>query len=428
MADIFPLRGLRYNKKLIPNLSQVITPPYDVITPEAQEAYYKAHPYNVIRLDFGKILTGDQATDNRYTRAARLFSCWQKKEILLPEAEPALYLFQQKFNFQGKEKIRTNLIARVKLVPYEKGIILPHEETFSKVKADRLALLESCRANFSPIFGLYSEPEQKINEILNTYAFTSLPETSFKDEEGVLYSLWVITEREIIRTLQAQMASLPIYIADGHHRYETALEFCSLHQGKYDSILMALVNLYDPGLVILPTHRLVKASPWEGLKFSPRVNDLFELSPREFFELTQGLPQKQAAVSQILKSLKEKGSRAKTLAFYAGGPTVFFLTLKNSGLEILKQLPLRLQLDVSLLHSFLLKEIKGEKFDFTYTPHALEAITKVQAGEAHFAVLLNPLLPEEMVAVSRQGEKMPPKSTYFYPKLPTGLVINKLES
>lgn len=275
MAEIIPFRGLRYNRQKAENMAALVTPPYDVIDTRAQDKYYDADPHNIIRLEYGKIYPSDGASDNRYTRAASDFLQWRQEKILVPESAPALYLHEHEFYFDGEKRIRTGLICAVKLEPYESGVILPHEETIPKHKADRLALMQSCRANFSPIFGLYADREEKIEKLLRSSTGsggkensegTGAPELEFTDENGHRHRMWVITDPAVIRAVQDFMSGHRIIIADGHHRYETALAYRNERRQTennprpqpYDYVMMTLVNLFDPGLVVLPTHRLIR--------------------------------------------------------------------------------------------------------------------------------------------------------------------------
>ena len=225
MATVIPIKGLRYNPALISSLNEVVTPPYDVIDTAAQEKYYKCNPYNIIRLEYGKNLPGDSESCNRYTRAAADFNTWLENRVLTPEARPALYLYEQEFTVGRERKVRSGLICGVKLEPYEKGVILPHEETIPKHKADRLELMRACRANFSPIFSLYEDREKKVDTTLREAVGGTAPDVDFTDESGESHRLWVITDGEIINKVQQAMAGMRIFIADGHHRYETALNF-----------------------------------------------------------------------------------------------------------------------------------------------------------------------------------------------------------
>jgi uncharacterized protein (DUF1015 family) len=452
MATIAPLKGLRYSKTA-GTLADLVAPPYDVIDDSAQERYYRRHPYNIIRLEYGKTHPTDGEKDNRYTRAAADFSTWQKEGILVREAAPALYLYEHRFAFCGEQKVRRGFICAVRLEPYEKGVVLPHEETLPKHKADRLALMRACAANFSPIFGLYADEEKTVEELLFRSSNRS-PEVSFSDENGHSHTLWVVTDPPVIEQVRQAMTGRRIYIADGHHRYETALAYRNERRAEesangrerpYDYVMMTLFNLYDPGLVILPTHRLVRNVPeldleilLSRLKENFQVED-FPLAPdrknlKAFLAL---LNKKGEAVEK--QPQKNPGRPAHPCAFglYAGKGRLFLLTQKEAQPDISRAMggppSFREQLDVSVLHTLILKQILGideellaEESRVAYTREEEKALAAVDSGLFQLAFFLNPTRVEEVIAVAAQGERLPQKSTYFYPKLITGLVINSL--
>lgn len=450
MATIKPIKGLRYTPGAGP-MVDLVTPPYDVIDATAQEQYYKRHPHNIIRLEYGKVYPSDDENNNRYSRAAKDFSQWQSEGVLAPEGQPALYLYEQEFQVNGKSMVRSGLICGVKLEPYENGVVLPHEETLPKHKADRLALMMACRANFSPIFALYADPDLKIDGLLRTSI--DKPDVEFKDENGQLHRLWVVSSAEITEQVQAAMASMRIFIADGHHRYETALNYRNERRGHegnsqedkaYDYVMMTLVNLYDPGLVVLPTHRLVKnVTDFQLEVLLEQVTEHFEVE-------TLSIAGDRSNFNQCIDFLKEKSHTNEnnesgeipihnnTFALYAGGNNFYILTLKNN-----VNLPALMpegkseawrQLDVSVLHSLILEKYLGiggeqraNESNLTYTREEKDALDKVDSGEYQMVFFMNPTLVEEVTAVATNGEKMPQKSTFFYPKLITGLLINKLD-
>lgn len=455
MANIAPIRGLRYTAKA-GSMSDLVTPPYDVIDEAAQERYYRRHPYNMIRLEYGKTYPEDNPENNRYTRAAADFLAWQKEEILAREPAPALYRYEQKFTHEGVWKTRRGLICGVKLEPYEKGVVLPHEETLPNHKADRLALMRACRANFSPIFGLFADPEKIVEQCL-TNGGSQPPDLSFVDENGQQHNLWVITDQNAIARVQQAMAGKRIYIADGHHRYETALNYRNERRARekaadekehlYDYVLMTLVNLYDPGLVILPTHRLIRNVP--DLVLEKLLAGIEENFSVEKFPLAAGRENLRA----FRKVLRERGEAAGCRApgeppgqirhphvfgFYGGGGALYLLTLKEpSALARAAgdhHSPVWHNLDVAVLHTLILDRLLGIGKEqlagggyVTYTREEERALAAVDNGEYQLAFFLNPTMVEEVIAVAAAGEKMPQKSTYFYPKLITGLVINPLE-
>lgn len=448
MATINPFRGLRYNPESVENLADVVTPPYDVIDPAAQERYYQKHPYNIIRLEYGKTYPDDGDNNNRYTRAAADFNKWINENVLDPENEPALYLYEQEFTVDGERKIRTGFICAVKLEPYEKGIVLPHEETLPKHKADRLSLMRACSANFSPIFSLYADPESAVTATLREVS-KRLPDASFTDENGEMHRLWVVVDTAAIERVKQLMADKRIFIADGHHRYETALNYRAEREKAdpspsgnpdpaYNYVMMTLVNLYDPGLVVLPTHRLVKNAGENDIAALPtRIQENFLLE--EYPPVSGRDDFKEFLAELSRRGLDPSGRLLHRHAFgiYLGG-RLYLASLKNENeLGSLMQQgksPAWQGLDVSVLHSLILEkylgigeELRARGDHITYSREEEGALAAVDRGEFQAAFFMNPTLVEEVTNVAGNGEKMPQKSTYFYPKLITGLVINSLD-
>jgi uncharacterized protein (DUF1015 family) len=443
MAVILPLQGLRYTASAGSSPADLVTPPYDVIDLQAQDLYYQRSPYNIIRLEYGKTYPHDTAEYNRYTRAAAFFKEWQDKRILASEKQAAIYLYKQEFKINSRRYIRTGFICKVKLEPYAKGEILPHEETLPWPKNDRLALLRACKANFSPVFGLYADPDFTVEDYLHQATQSKNikpPEVEFTDETGQVHRLWVVTEERVIQQVCRSMADKTIYIADGHHRYETALEY-SMAQGNSEYIMMTLVNLYDPGLVILPTHRLIKSI--ERLD----INNLLELLAEYFLIEEFPLTFNYENLAQFSKTLTEHSDLAKGLVnstperkhhafgLYCGNHKLYLLILKdknNTSLFMPKDKSIVWHnLDVSILHYLVLEYLLKVKNLNTgecigYTSNTREALMTVDRKEYQLAFLINPTLISEIITIAKNREKMPQKSTFFYPKLITGLVILEL--
>lgn len=455
MAAIIPIKGLRYNLQKVDSLADVVTPPYDVIDAAAQDIYYKRHPYNIIRLEYGSILAGDSEKNNRYTRAAANYREWIQENILVPESKPAIYLYEQEFTAGGKNKIRSGIICGVRLEPYESGIVLPHEETMSKHKADRLELMRACRANFSPVFSLYADQENGIIALLKESLKGAHPDIIFTDDSGEMHRIWVVSDPEAIGKAQRIIEEKRIFIADGHHRYETALNYKKEREAAgendavtntepaYNYVMMTLVNLYDPGLVVLPTHRLIKDV--KSLDKKHLVEQLEENFAVEEYELEPA----RGNFRQLLGMLETTGTAAleqpekkdKThrhaFGLYAGDNKFYLLTLKDN-IDLTQIMPKEKsrawqKLDVSILHTLIIEkylgicgELRARADHITYTREEEGALELVDRGEYQLVFFLNPTLIEEVTKVAGQGEKMPQKSTFFYPKVITGLVINQL--
>ncbi|WP_276619955.1 DUF1015 domain-containing protein [Syntrophomonas wolfei] len=430
MADIIPFRGLRYNPEKISNLASVVTPPYDIIDESAQARYYAENPANVIRLELGLIFPQDSSSNNRYTRAAQYLEKWQEDQTLLAEEKAALYLYQQEFNFRGEKVVRTGFVCGLKLEPYEKGNILPHEETLSKPKADRLQLMRATNSNFSSIFGLYSDEQKEAEQLLLAEVKEQAPDINIIDEAGETHKIWVIKNEELIERIVALLADRPVYIADGHHRYETALEY--YHEMKeqglqgYDYVMATLVNVFDEGLVVLPTHRLVGNIP--GFKLDAFMNRLADLFEIELY--------KDKNIGAFMQELESRGKKHRVFGMYSG-KDIFFLELKNPE-QASKLLPDNKsaaweKLDVALLDNIILDQLLGindqkrrSQENLAYTRSEEWLMEQIDNRNYQLGFLLNPTRVEEIIAVAQARDKMPQKSTYFYPKLITGLIINKM--
>ncbi|MGB9793213.1 MAG: DUF1015 domain-containing protein [Thermacetogeniaceae bacterium] len=431
MATVTPLRGVRYNPLVIKDMSSVVTPPYDVIDPVSQKRYYEKHPYNIIRLELGYEYPTDNEQNNRYTRAAADYRRWLQENVLIQEKTPAIYLYEQVFAVDSKTYKRTGFFARVKLEDYQTGVIRPHEETLAKPKADRLQLLSTCLANFSAVFALYEKTDGSLEEQLEEIKQTAQPEIDITDEVGEMHRLWVITDPAFHKKLSSSLADKVLYIADGHHRYETALTFYrdvgeKLPGASY--VLMYLVSTADPGLVILPTHRVIHNLPnFDISEFKEKLKEDFHID-----ELAVSSPTK------LQEFLAEQQSRGETafIMLLQQHPKAFLLVLKNKN-KVKALMPERSEawcsLDVSVLHVLILQQLLGidaEKMSrqehLNYTRSTEEAIHALNNGSAQLAFILNPTRIEQITAVASAGDKMPQKSTYFYPKLLTGLVINDL--
>lgn len=432
MADIRPLRGIRYTTARVGDLSNVVTPPYDVISKEAQAGYYARSPYNVIRLELGQTFSNDNSLNNVYTRAAATLSEWRLKGVLREEAVASYYLYQQVFAHEGRQYTRTSLIARVRLEEWNARVVLPHEHTLAKAKDDRLKLLRACAANFSPIMCLYDDPQGRIRRLLTAYA--EQPEMQIADEVGEEHHLTPITDVQHIALIQNFFEPRQLYIADGHHRYETALAYRNevreqrggLHpDDAANFVMMALIDLDDPGMLVLPTHRIL---------FDLNSSALDALTPerlRHFFTL-QVLDTAETS-DMLLQRLQQEQRPAMLLAT---AQQTFLLTLNEQGEQRMRESGHSQAwngLDVAVAQQLVMEDILGLSVeDLTAGTHvrylrdAAQAIQAVLTGEAQLAMLLNATRVRQVCEVAAADDRMPQKSTYFYPKLITGLVMNPL--
>jgi uncharacterized protein (DUF1015 family) len=427
--EVSPFRGICYNQGIVRDLARVLCPPYDVITPEQQKLYYEKSDYNAIRLEFPA--KSREPTGDSYERAAVTFLQWLKQGILQLDSVSSFYLHDHRFEHSGEKRVRRGLIARVKLEPCGSGIY-PHEETFPKAKGDRLQLMRACRANFSPLLSLYPDPGRKIAPILSRIA-QEKPLMSLRAQRSNLpdsneaHTLWAITEPEIKRELSQSLSSQPLYIADGHHRYETA----SIYQqerakeqsvtGKeaFNYVMLELVDFSDPGLVILPLNRMVR-------NIAPPILRGLADQLRNFFVL-ESVPLKASSPDKL------RLPTDSCLGILGLQPGSLVVLKRRQDIALEAMIPNRSQayreFDVSILNHIILDKVLGlvSKEDVAYTVDLKEAYQQIKEGKYQLAFLLNPPQPEMVKAVADAKDRMPSKSTYFYPKLPAGLIINALD-
>jgi uncharacterized protein (DUF1015 family) len=434
MADVQPLQGIRYNGTLSGNLADVITPPYDVISDEAQAIYYARNPYNIIRLELGKSEHDDSSLNNRYTRAATTFAGWRLKSILLQDSIASYYLYQQQFTYNTRNYTRTSLLARVRLEPWSAHVVLPHEHTLAKPKDDRLKLLRACVTNLSPIMSLYEDPQARMRRMLSSYAEKA--EVHIIDDMNETHILHPITDTNHIGLIQNFFTERQLYIADGHHRYETALnyreEVRAMHrtldaQDAANFVLMALIDVDDPGLQVLPTHRLVSGLNQEVL------NKLTSQELARYFIVTE--QDDNESHEALLERMRQMGENQSSLALSTAQNT-WILTLNDTGNARMKESghsEAWNELDVAIAHTLILEDILGLKADdmtagthIRYTRDAHKALEATQTGDAQASLILNPTQVRQICDVAIADDRMPQKSTYFYPKLTTGLVMNPL--
>ena len=435
MVDVQPLRGIRYDGQHISDMAEIITPPYDVISEEDQARYYQRNPYNVIRLELGRDETGDTSLNNRYTRAATMLAEWRLQHILREDATPRYYCYQQVFTYAQQTYTRTSLLARVRLEPWSARVVLPHEHTMARPKSDRLKLMEACATNFSPIMSLYEDPQGRMRKLLSAYAANA--ELQVIDEALEEHRLQPITEVEQIALIQNFFEERVLYIADGHHRYETALnyreEVAAMRKPLHDDdaanfVLMALIDLDDPGLLVLPTHRLVAHLEQDALTAlsSQQLGRYFTVREMAMGDYPPEAP---------LQMLSQAGDATPSFVICEAEQS-WLVSLNEQGKARMQQSGHSAawnDLDVAVAHTLLLEEMLGlNAADLTagthvrYTRDARQAVQAVRDGEAQVALLLNPTRVRQICDVAEADDRMPQKSTYFYPKLITGLVINPL--
>lgn len=431
MVEIAPFRGYRYNTEKV-DLAKVVTPPYDVISPEMQEKFYERSEYNIARIIKGKVFEDDDENNNQYTRARDYFQRWIDEGILVQDDEEAIYIYSQEFEIAGNKRERTGFIALIKLEEFGKGV-RPHEFTLSGPKADRLNLLRATKAHFGQIFSLYSDPERRIDRVLER--FKNTPLVDIKDDEGIRHRLWKITDSNAIGMIRSEMAEKPLFIADGHHRYETALNY-SKENEKARYCMMTFVNMQNEGLVILPTHRIIKnLEDFRVKKLEEGLRENFDIETFEFAEGNE-VEMRETMLSLLRKRYLE-GKHA--FGMYCSNNKYYLLTLKSN--ELINRIPgpkaLR-KLDVTILHTLILEQLLGidkarlEKgLNVEYIKDIGDAIEegirKVDSRSHQIIFFMNPTKVEEVQAVADRGGRMPQKSTFFYPKVYTGFVIYRVE-
>jgi uncharacterized protein (DUF1015 family) len=447
MAQVFPFRAYRYNPAIV-SFSRVLTQPYDKISPQMQDAYYAADPHNLIVVEKGRASSGDSPQDSAYTRAASALQEWITNQIVIPDPAPSFYAYTQEFTVPATSErcTRHGFIGAGHLEDYSAGVIFRHEHTLSGPKADRLELLRHTRMHTGQLFMLYSDPQKRVDAILAEAENSAAPATDLTDEYGVTHRLWVIAEPEKTEAIHQAMANQKLVIADGHHRYETALNYrneCRARMGSNDPnapherVMMTFINTRSEGLTILPTHRVAS-----------NIHDFSWTSVRRYLEPWfsseafpfEGSEQKTQARAIFLEKLR--AGRAKRAIGVcpspASGKRAYYLLTLRAGASLDQLLPnvtpLQRQLDVVLLHDGILEPALGitmeavtHESNLTYEREASAAFDAVESGKAQIAFLLNPVDVEKVVEIATAGEVMPQKSTDFFPKLLSGITMYRVE-
>ncbi len=420
MAVVKPFKGLRFQKSAGP-IEELVCPPYDIISEEQRKAFLATNEHNVIRLELPK------EGDDIYKKAGEVLNSWLENDVVATEAEDKFYIYEEEFVIDGTKKNFKGVIARVKLTDFSEGVVIPHENTLSAAKEDRFNLMCATGCNFSQVYCLFEDKDKKITDVLDTANQTPII-SELTDNEGVTHRLWALDSNSGLTELFADKC---LYIADGHHRYETALRYRQYERDNgaapdaaSEYVMMMLVPMESEGLVVFPTHRVVHSlEEFDGRQML--------INAREYFHVGEI-----SSYSSLERNLKEEYDLGKiSFGAYFDG-RYYLLTLKtNPTLEdLLPELHETLRtLDVSVLHSLILEKLMGidkenmaKQINLRYTRDADEAAKQVDDG-ANCAFFLNPTRVEQIAAVGSAGQKMPQKSTYFYPKLITGLVMNKIK-
>jgi uncharacterized protein (DUF1015 family) len=439
MAKIIPFHGMRYDTTVVGDVKQVVAPPYDIIDTAGQKALHDRHPQNIIRLELGLDQPGDGPTHNRYTRAASTLRDWLKTGALKRDAQPTLYYHAIEYTppyapSGSPTKILKGFLATVKLETLDSGLIYPHENTRSAAKTDRLNLLEACKTNFSPVWSLYSDPQGAVMGQLERAIKEEPAPIDFRDDAGFRQQLWAVTDPAVLKHTVDALHSKPLFIADGHHRYETALNYQKLRRQQagspaglhsYDSVLMLLTALEDPGLTVLPTHRVTTTTLPSYDRVQSLLGSTFDLKEFPFTGATQA-----AARAKFIEAMRTNGRMIPVFGLALKGNSRYVtLSLKPAQHPPAQSSP-RAKLDVSLLQQLVVTTLcpsQVEQEAILYTKDDHEALDWVAQGTGTGALLLNATRVSEVQAVAMAGERMPHKSTYFFPKPLTGLVVNVME-
>lgn len=416
MAEIKAFKGMRYTSAA-GDLNALVCPPYDIISDSQREKYIEENPCNIIRLELPK------GGDERYKEAGKTLKDWLDKEILACDKEDSIYVYEMLFSANGVRNRLKGFVSLVKLVEFTEGIVLPHEETLSKAKEDRFNLMSETFCNFSQIYSLYMDEDGSTYNIIDGCS-KGVPDMEVTDPDGTVHRMWKVSDSGVINSVTEAFKDKKLYIADGHHRYETALNFHKKHGTESSGyIAMMLVNMENKGLVVFPTHRIVKNL--ENFSAEKVIEDC-----KPYFDIAEapGEERMQAALNKFYDEGK------KAFAMYTGYGKCYVMTLKDEE-AVKKLLPDMSEaycgLDVTVLHSLVLERILGidkenmaNQKNLTYTRSRQEALEAVDMDGADCSFILNPTKVSEIRDVAAAGEKMPQKSTYFYPKLITGLVMN----
>lgn len=419
MPEIKAFRGWRYNTDKVSSLAKVVAPPYDVISPKQQAKLYTDNPYNVIRLELGKDESGDNAKKNKYTRAAEYLQDWKAKSVLVREEKPAIYVYVQDYTEEGKKKTRVGFLSIMRI---DEKSVLKHENTLAAPKADRLKLLQATQTNLSPIFGLFEDASGNAQKALKK-SMTLKPFTDVTID-GVRHRIYIETRPEVIGVIEKTLRTKPMYIADGHHRFETSCNYKRLMgkgkklkgENSWEYVMTYFTDCLHNPFKIFPTHRLIKVK-----------NDI-ACGKLEKLGTIKKVKNLDAVLQYLEKNREEVKGKPYDFGFYCrkAGYSVFRMhpevakKVKNNPVD---------RLDVAVLHNFIVdpcfgiqKIEKSELIDFTRDPK--DAVQRVQDGTFDLALFLRPTSMQEMILASKKGLKMPQKSTYFYPKLLSGLVFH----
>ncbi len=413
MAEIAAFKGVRYDQAVVGELDKVVSPPYDIISPEDRVYYHELHPANFVRLVLGEERESDSDTDNRFTRARGYLDEWLASAAMKQDLEPAIYVYRQLYERDGRTLAILGLTCAVKLHDYADGVILPHENTLAKPKSQLIQLMRQVQANLDSVYGLYADPDGVIDALMDR-AMAAEPVSDAHDKDGVRHQLWAVTDPAEIAAAVDFMRDKPIAIADGHHRYETALAYKAENPAA-DWLMMTIANVHQKDMTIFPTHRVVAGLDEATLEqLEGALGDMFDIAP------------------STAESLLDDMARLGAIGLYRRGRALT-LKPKPAAYAALPGSEASRKLEVNVLHKLILAPILGiddEKLrnqtHIIYTRDASEATRLVDSGERQLAFLVNPIEVKAVLDIAEAGERMPQKATYFYPKLLSGLVLRRI--
>ncbi|MDD3677823.1 MAG: DUF1015 domain-containing protein [Dehalococcoidales bacterium] len=434
MAEIKPFCGVHYNREITGDISNVICPPYDIISPRMDEQLHNRNAYNFIRIEYNRLQEDDSDTNNRYTRSAALFQQWLEQKVMVTDDEPAIYVHDQFFHLEGDQYKRRSLIVRVRLEEWSKNIVRPHEKTFRGPKKDRINLLWALNANTSSVMSMYEDKDLKITSFLKKMDTGKLL-ISTDEIDGERHNVWTITDPEAVKEFCDYFNNKPLYIADGHHRYESALVYkkerstCDVVENPdapYNFVMMTLMDMDDPNLIIFPTHRLLHdLKPETLIGLEEKLNMYFDI---------EHLSLDASDVWQKVDSIIEDEANMKLTVIGLKQGAVSILTLKDLSAAVAmmpaERSDVYKKMDVSIVDHVILEKILGIQSDdekrIAYTHERKEAVSRALNGDCQLAIIMNMVKGQTIKDIADVKDRMPRKSTYFYPKLPSGLIVNHL--
>jgi uncharacterized protein (DUF1015 family) len=442
MADIKPFRGIRYNQEAIGDLSLVVAPPYDVIDVHGRDTYYNKHPYNVIRLILNRPKKSDKDPEQPYLRAAQFLEQWLAQRVMIQDSTPGLYLYRQRYLMESEYKECTGLVVRVRVEEFADGGILPHEEIMPQPLQDRMKLLNRTQMNMDFVHALYSDPGEKLKDSILA-EMEKFPLAQFQTADGIAHDLWSVTDVGFIKKITRFFGKKKLYIADGHHRYQTALEYrrqAAEREGELvdddprNFLMMMIVEMENPGLSVLPVHRVVLSGG--SLSIENLLKDIDQWFSVEGVAVPKGA--RSGQVFHLLRVLETAGQTGNAFGLFMKEPDRLFLLSLKPGLGVPKSVEGEssttfTNLDVTVLHRLIIEKAlkipsdrESVERNLVFTRDALEAIEMVESGRGIVAFFLNPTRIEQVHDIADHGEKMPQKSTYFYPKPCSGVVMSRV--